>query len=440
MKTKELFSLTIKYIKSYARRYLFLFSALSFGFCIVTIIVSLKDGMTDSVYYSARSHYSGDIIITGLENGADGSKNMAHIKSETIPAIRQALDQPEIDAERIVYRTLMTGEGYLFYNGNAARFKYLTGVDWQNETDYFKSLNFIENIPPSDFNEDTLLLSAPVAEFLGAKTGDSILLETDNRFRQKNTASFTVGGVIQDSSIFGYYKIFISRRAVNTLLGFERDDCSDIGVFLRNRSEVEIKRKKLQARMEQVLPVKPLVYDRDEYNREKDWEWNGVMFFLLTISVYLSEVSQILQALSILTYFLYAMMLLIILVSASVTYRLILHERIKEIGTMRAIGFYENDVRLILYIEAFLLATLSLVTGFCLALFFNRILAGLSFSWFPSFDIFLKNGRLMALYNPLATVVNVVAIYSILFLAVCMPAYRSSRSSLPEMLSGGVKE
>jgi ABC-type antimicrobial peptide transport system permease subunit len=164
------------------------------------------------------------------------------------------------------------------------------------------------------------------------------------------------------------------------------------------------------------------------------------MFFLLTVPVYVSEVTQILQALNIIAYFLYVMMLLIILVSAGVTYRLILHERAKEIGTMRAIGLYQKDIRRVLLSESFILATVSLVTGFCLTLFINWIVSRLSFSWFPSFEIFLKNGRLFALYNPLVVALNVAAIYVILFIVVYVPSFRLSGSPLPELLSGASKE
>ena len=214
-------------------------------------------------------------------------------------------------------------------------------------------------------------------------------------------------------------------------------DCSTVGLFFDNPAGVESKRKKLQSLLEGVVPLRPLVYDRDGFSDLKDWNWTGVMFFLLTIPVYVSEVTQILQALNIIAYFLYVMMLLIILVSAGVTYRLILHERTKEIGTMRALGFYEKDIRRVLRFESFILATVSLVTGFCFTLFFNWIISRLSFSWFPSFEIFLKNCRLLAMYNPLVVSLNVAAIYAILLTAVYVPSFRLSRSPLPEMLAGG---
>ena len=415
-----------------------MFSALALGFCIISVIGSLKDGMADAIYYSAQNHYSGDIIIAGFEKELSADQ---HIYAETIPLIRQKIEESGIGPDKIVLRTLENNtDNTIYFNGTAVPLKYVVGVDWDAEIDYFNSLNFTEGNPSPDFDDDTILISAPVAAYIGARAGDLVLLETETLYGQKNTAFFTIGGIVDDRSLFGYYKSFVSRRALNAVIGFAADDCSTVGLVFDNSSGVESKRKKLQSLLEGVLPLRPLVYDRDGFSDQQDWEWTGVMFFLLTINVYVSEVTQILQALNIIAYFLYVMMLLIILVSAGVTYRLILHERTKEIGTMRAVGFYEKDIRRVLRFESFILATVSLVTGFCLTLFVNWTVSRLSFSWFPSFEIFLKNGRLLALYNPLVVALNVAAIYVILFIAVYAPSFRLSRGPLPEMLSGAGKE
>jgi ABC-type antimicrobial peptide transport system permease subunit len=393
--------------------------------------------MAEAIYYSARNHYSGDIIIAGFEKEA---KSDNHIYAETIPLINEKIEEAGIKPYKSIMRTMQNQDSFIHYNGSAAPIKYLVGIDWDAERDYFESMDFVEGEASSDFDDNTIIISAPVALWLGAHPGDIVLLETETNYGQKNTAFFTIGGVIDDSSMFGYFKVFAPRKTINRIINFAPDDCSTIGLFFNNTKDIESNREKLQNLLSGVIPLRPLVYDREGFEREQDWKWSGVMFFLLTVSVYVSEVTQILQALNILSYFLYVMMLLIIMISAGVTYRLILHERIKEIGVMRAIGFYENDIRRILVFESFILATVSLAAGFCLALLINWIVSYLTFSWIPGFGIFLKNGRLLALYAPAATAINIASIYAILFIAVYAPAFRSSRCPLPEMLSGGFKE
>jgi putative ABC transport system permease protein len=148
-------------------------------------------------------------------------------------------------------------------------------------------------------------------------------------------------------------------------------------------------------------------------------------------------VAELLEAMDIVTYLLYAMMLVIMMVSALVTYRLILHERRRELGTMRAIGFYGGDIRFILMLETFGLALVSLGVGMLLTLVLQWAVTFIPFSWFPSFEIFLENGKLRTLYLPRTVAVNILAVFVSLFMAALVPVCRASRESLPGMLNGG---
>jgi ABC-type antimicrobial peptide transport system permease subunit len=183
----------------------------------------------------------------------------------------------------------------------------------------------------------------------------------------------------------------------------------------------------------------PLVYTQDDWQNELSKNKTEFVIAILTIPVYISEISQILQAINLLSLFLYAMMLLIILVSAGVTYRLILHERRLEIATMRAIGADERAVRFILVLEAVFLASAALIFGFILALFVNWCMSFVSFDWMPSFEMFLIHGRLHAVHKISALLINIAAVYIVIILAVYFPVFRASRLPLPQMLSGGVK-
>jgi ABC-type antimicrobial peptide transport system permease subunit len=178
------------------------------------------------------------------------------------------------------------------------------------------------------------------------------------------------------------------------------------------------------------------VYDRDGLTRERDRPWEGIRIFLYTLPVYLSEISFLLDAMNLLTYFLYGMMLLTILASAAVTYRLILHERSREMGVMRAIGFYGGDLRLVLWTEIVVLGLVSMAGGFLLAAVLNQAASLLSFSWFPGFEIFLKDGRLRAMYLPSTILTNITLLLAVLVTLALFPSFRVSRKSLPGLLSG----
>jgi len=418
-----LFKLGIKYLYRYRRRYGFLFIALVFCFAVVTFITSTKDGMYKNVYYTAQSHYAGDIVAVGYGK-------YDHLQSAEISALLEAVKLSGIDPSYTIFRTAFFNSGVIYFDGNALNLKYVIGCDWENESHLFSKMEFSAPVS-SALDDNGIILSAPVAGRLGAAAGDSIILEVNTVNRQKNTGRFIVKGIFNDASIFGYYKVYVSRLSLNRLLLYNDDDCSTIGLFFENHSSAEKNRRILQETLYGKLDIGPLVHDRDSLEKG---ESNKV--YLLTLPVFLSEVSDLLDAMNLITYFLYGMMLVIIYASAAVTYRLILHERAREMGVMRAIGFYGGDLRMVLWTEAVILGIISLAAGFLLAVILNIIASFISFSWFPSFEIFLKNGRLSPEYLPDTIFYNIIFTLIVLAAAVIIPSLRASRKKLPSLLSG----
>ena len=434
MKLPVLFSISLKYLWRHKRRYLFLFLALGFGFGVLTVISSLKDGIKENLYISAQAHYAGDITAISYENNTEGKHRLDKSAQETILASAQAVS---LDPSLITIRTTLQGkkEGSIFFNGNSASLKYIVGVDWDAEKSYFSKFSYSEE--PDLPDTSAILLSQPIAVELGIRKGDSIILEVSTYTGQKNTGIFVVGGIIEDSSFFSYYKVYVSRLTLNRLIGFSDEDCSIIGFSLKDRKSVEKKRKILYNDLAERITTGPLVYDREEFDRETTRLESGSTVFLITLPVYLSEVAQLINAIDLASYVLFFMMLAIITVSAAVTCALILHERTRETGTMRAIGFYESDIRLVLQLEMAAMAFFSTAGGFLLAMLVNQFLSFASFSWFPGFEVFMENGRLAARYQLGTIVVNIIASWAAVALAIGGPIYRNSRNPLSKMLSGG---
>ena len=123
-----LFRLGIRYLYRYRRRYYFLLAALVFGFAIVTFITSVKDGMYDSVYYSAQSHYAGDIVAAGYNT--DTIWNYCrHMGPEEITAILGAADALDIKARYTILRTVYGAGSVIHYYGSTIRLTLLVGCD-----------------------------------------------------------------------------------------------------------------------------------------------------------------------------------------------------------------------------------------------------------------------------------------------------------------------
>jgi ABC-type lipoprotein release transport system permease subunit len=429
------FKLGTKYLYRYKRRYGFLIAALVFGFAIVTLFTSTKDGMYDSMYYSAQAHYAGDIVALFGD-----PTYLEPMGQNEISAVLNAALAAEIKPKHTVQRTILFKGGTVFFNGNAVDLRYVMGCDWENEDFLFSRMN-IEN--PADINnqvemfteDDSIVLSSSTALLLGARIGDSVTLMIETSGGQKNTAFFIVRRIVHDDSFFGSFKAYISRLNLNRLMLYGDEDCSTIGFFLDNPKEAEKKRIALQNVLQEKIYTGPLIYHRDEFRIvKKQIERDAV--FLYTLPVYLSEVSALLDTMNIITYFIYGTILIIILVSANVTYRLILHERAREIGIMRVIGFFFFFLRLVLWTEIIVLGIISMIAGFLLSGFLSLAVSRLSFSWFPSFEIFTKGGELKPLYLPATLLINIVLIFFVLLVLALFPSFRVARKNLPQLLSG----
>jgi putative ABC transport system permease protein len=117
---------------------------------------------------------------------------------------------------------------------------------------------------------------------------------------------------------------------------------------------------------------------------------------------------------------------LVVMIGIINTFRMIMYERIREIGTMRAIGMQKGGVALIFILESFFLTLFSCTGGMILA-----ILVGLGFSLKnygtnnPMFFL-LKSGHMSFIYNPLDILLYLGAIAVLTFLAVLYPALKAA--------------
>ena len=430
MRIIRLSILSYRYFKLHYKKYLFLLIALSFGFGVITTLTSIRAGMEENLYVTSQSHYAGDIVILG-----DGKKYIKRIKDPF--AIDDLINAADINAESVIHRTQL-GRSTLYFNGIAVKQKYVIGVDWDDEASYFNNLEY-QDVGESLFQPGSIIISSPVAEQLNVKLGDQILLEVSTTKKQVNTGSFVVSGIVQDRSLFGYFKCYLDRKELNRLILFKEDECSNIGIYLSDSVSTDAAVNSIHNVFTQSIKTAPLISDRNELEKERSKSWKGTKFFILPLSVYLSEVSDLLLAIELISYFLYVMMLLIIIVSVLVTLRLLLHQREKEIGTMRAIAFMQSEIVLMLLLETLILFLLSVIIGFALARLAIWGASFMSFESIPSFEIFMKNGKLTAVYSLRTFLINCGIVLISLLPAVIWPVYNASRQPLAVVLSGGNK-
>ncbi|MDD9989713.1 MAG: ABC transporter permease, partial [Spirochaetaceae bacterium] len=108
------------------------------------------------------------------------------------------------------------------------------------------------------------------------------------------------------------------------------------------------------------------------------------------------------------------------------TFRMVLLERIREIGTMRAVGMQRGTVRAIFLMEAGFIGLLGALAGLVLAAVAMLVLSGLTLDTDSPLQFFLDDGRLTFAVPPLSIAANVAILLALSLLAALIPARRAA--------------
>ena len=119
-------------------------------------------------------------------------------------------------------------------------------------------------------------------------------------------------------------------------------------------------------------------------------------------------------------------LLAIIMVGITNTFRMIMYERIKEIGTMRALGMQKSGVRRLFLLEAFFLALGGVILGFAVAGVVMAIISSINLGVDSPLYLLLKNGRLTFKLLPWQMVMNVSVVALLTVLAAFFPSNKAA--------------
>lgn len=354
---------------------------------MISLLSLVSAGMSRNVNDSSRVHYGGDFFLVGFYG--DNRDKPAWVKS---PEDLQSLidDVPGLAAPR----SQLFKSAYIYFNGKPQLVKNTVGLDYDKEGQLLSRYEVVEGDLDSLSEGGAVVVSSALGEIMGLRAGDQITLKTTNPKGQVNTGQFTVGALIGDDTLLGYYRLFMDRGDLNGLLAWDEGDFSSLGIYLDDRKERDYWVEKLYDRLSQGLSVGGEIHTRDDYYRETEKGWTGIRYFIYALDMYVSDVDDLLRAMDLLSYFIYLMMLLITFVSVLVTYRILLHDRSRELAVFQAMGMTGRQVEIMLLVEAGLLLFLALLGGTVFSFLMVPGLRIFSFENIQGFGIFLKKGRL----------------------------------------------
>jgi putative ABC transport system permease protein len=152
-----------------------------------------------------------------------------------------------------------------------------------------------------------------------------------------------------------------------------------------------------------------------------------VRYRLSTINDVLSEVEEIVRVLNIAGLVILLVLFAIIMVGVTNTFRIVLFERIQEIGTMRAVGMQRSEVRNLFLLEALFLGLAGIAAGYVLS---GVVMFSISqYYWGVDTPLFmlLKNGYMTFRVAWWQVVLNSAVVLAFTLAAALRPANKAAK-------------
>lgn len=385
------FNFAVKSLVNRARQYRSLFAVSAIGMCIMISVLTIADGMLDSMTEKMRQFYGGDFIVLGGERYYDEVYDGYPLEKlqGMIGALKEILPGNAQVSARL---TKTAGDKSFFFEGIGVKQRTIHGVDFESEQALFRKFTFVEGNADARADGDGAVISLPVAQKLGVHVGDELLLffEEDNL---KNTVSLVVTGIFQDSSVFGMYTSYIDYKALLKVLSISVNLTDKICVYYPKGSPSSGEIRRVQKELEKRFNMLPLSYDKEDW-RNYDKGDDEIIYALIPLEANISELRKLSSALYAVVALIVAMLVLIISVGISSTFRVIVMKRAVESGTFRALGMKPSGLMALYFTEVFVLLVSGCLLGFALSAAVTKFISGFNLSFVAGFDLFLMGGHL----------------------------------------------
>ena len=408
--------LAFRNISRNGRRSLLCIAAIAIAAMSIVLLFSMLNGFKKDIAWNMQSYFTGQVRVRHADFDENELVNPLHLR---IVAYRDILDRIDaleesgIAVGRIDFPAVLdppTVRDPDGINKTAAG----AGVDFDREREFQQLDQYLTAGRLPRAGENGVLLGSQLAEELGKKPGDSLTLMTTTMRRGANAASYTVSGIVAfkvaavDNSTF-----YLPLDRAQHLLGMGD---SVTGILVKFPADVSDERAK--ALVESTLPPENGALARG-------WRERNTMVQMLDLAnvIYMSMA------------FVFFILASSVIVNSIM---MIIFERIREIGTVGALGMESGAIVHLFFLEAFDLVVLGAAAGTLLGIGLTLILnrTGLDIS------AAVRGGG----YNMSGNIFPVLSLKSTLFvfcfavatasLATILPTRRAARIEPVEALRG----
>ncbi len=431
---KMMIIIALRNLNRQKRRTYLLGGAIAFGVAIVTLINGFAGSFVENVSENFSQLLAGHIFVQGRERLPDGRERRL-IADDSV--LIETMD--EVIRPLVTYTKRSEFSGAMIFQGTSVR-QNVVGADWDQEVFLRDRLVLVDGSFENmlrrnrDGVRNGIILTEEIAQRLMVQVDDRLTVRMQTVDGQQNVGEFVVAGISYDPGLFGQLSAYADLSYVNELLLVPAGSYQTLGVFLQDLGQIEpwVERY-YNALSDRVQLFERTAADDDEnpvaqlFRETTDEEWEGTRFRVYTLNDILSEVEQIVGLLNQTALVILVVLFVIIMVGITNTFRMIMYERVREIGTMRALGMQRDRVLASFLLEALLLAIGGVLAGLMVAgavmLVLSRIYLGLDSPIF----ILLRNGYFTFSVSPLQVLMNTGVVASLTLLAALVPSRRAAR-------------
>lgn len=442
--------IALRNVRRQGRRAVLLGGAIAFGVMVITLLNAFTAGAVGNIKDNLSYVTGGHVFITGTEL-ADGRREVDRIGDD---ARLQAAVARVQDRVVSVHRRSSAVATFIF--GSKSITYSLEGVDFAEEVDFSRGLSVREGETVFDAHTDprSLILPASVAERLGVMVGETVLVRLLTVTGQQNVGELRVVAIAEELEGFGLGAAYTSLAYLNSLMGLALTEYQMFNVVVRDLRDIDAVADELYAALQAdgARVERPYAQRRSHVEMEDevmsiisqffgqaavrlaDEPWEGTKFSIITINEMMQPVVSAMTVLDAIARGIFVVLLLITAVGITNTFRMVIIERTREIGTMRAFGMQKSLVRSIFLWEAALIALGGGLVGLAVAGVIAFIVGQIDFSHVRGFEFFLDGGRVTLAVTAADMIVNMAIVLTISLAAALLPANQAANMRPAEAL------
>jgi putative ABC transport system permease protein len=410
----KLFKIALRNLSRYKRRSLLTISLIAFGVVFVLVFVAVTASIKDFMIAQITDSYLGDLQIhrAGYVASIESlplDLNLAPADVSKIETTLAGIKDAEAYSERIKF-------GALFSNFSQTTNIRINGV--YPEKEFATCPQMPSRISEGEksaraLEKGKILVPRLLAQGFGAKVGDTVVVIATNRDGSVNGKTFLVSGILESATGPGGRDGYIHFDDAREILRISGNEVSEIAINIKSLPRVE----EVAQSIREGLGL-----------AEKKQKGGGIEVHTWS---QLSPFANIAKMIDVMTFFIKLMLIAIVLISILNVMIMAVYERVREIGTIAAIGTLPRKILSLFLVEGFCLGLTGAVVGvvFGLGVIFVLNLSKISFNFGQATGLILT-----PTIAPMEVLTASLMVIVVSVLASLQPAYKASRMEPIEAL------